>query len=392
MTAASLRLEANAPLGLLAASAVAAVAIGAAVIATNTERTCTLRESIGTGLCTPPAAGAGAQADQLRARIARNPGDASAYTALALADRSAQREQLMAAASQLAPREPNLLLHRAATAFDRRDWQAAVPPLIELADGRDVPIAVKSLAYLVGQGQAPLLEAHLTPGNRWLQRMLTQMREAGTPFSGALPLVVRALQLGVLDTETVAVYVRDLKAQGSWADAYALWLSLHGGEQPLLFNGSFDHAFEADGFDWEIPRTAPARRAGAVVDRRRAEERGGVLEVQFTGHAIELPIVRQYLFIAPGRYRLKGEYMARQFRSEAGLRWAVRCASNAVAAGGDVSDTGGLWRRFDVDFSVPAGCGMVASLQLETASVADAALGARGRVSFDAFELERTGP
>jgi len=391
MSTASLRLDTTASFGLLAASAAVAIALGAAVIATNVERTCTLRESIGTGLCTPPAPGGSAEVDQLRARIARNPGDATAYTELALSDRSAQRDKLIDTASQLAPREPNLLLHRAAAAFDRRDWQAAVPPLIELADARDVPIAVKSLAYLVGQGQAPLLEPHLTPGSRWLQRMLAQMRETGTPFRDALPLVVRALQLGVLDSETVGGYVRDLKAQGSWADAYALWLSLHGREQPLLFNGSFDHAFEIDGFDWEIPGSAPARRAGAVVERRRTEERGSVLDVQFTGRAIELPVVRQYLFIAPGRYRLKGEYMARQFRSEAGLRWAVHCASTSIAPGSELIDTGGLWRRFDVEFSVPADCGMVASLQLETASATEAALGARGHVSFDAFELERTG-
>jgi hypothetical protein len=84
--------------------------------------------------------------------------------------------------------------------------------------------------------------------------------------------------------------------------------------------------------------------------------------------------------------------MARQFRSEQGLQWVIRCASRPVATGAPVSDTGGLWRRFDLDFTVPADCGVIASLQLETASTSEAALGARGRVAFDAFDLERTGP
>lgn len=382
----------GAPLGMLAAAVAVAIALGAATVGVNIERTCALRESVGAGLCTPAAAGSSAELDQLRARIARNPGDADAYTALALADRSAQRQALIDAASQVAPREPNLLLHRAAAAFDRRDWRAAVPALIELADGRDAPIAVKSLAYLVSIGQGTLLEPYLAPGSRWLPRLLAQMRETGTPFSQALPLVVRALQLGTMDADTVRGYVRDLKTQHAWTDAYALWLSLHGKAQPILFNGSFDHSFEPDGFDWEIPGSAPAHRAGAVVERRRVEERGGVLDVQFTGRMIELPIVRQYLFIAPGRYRLHGDYLARQFRSEEGLQWIVRCGSRSIASGGQVSDTGGLWRPFDLDFSVPADCGVIASLQLETASTSDAALGARGRVAFDAFELERTGP
>jgi hypothetical protein len=369
-----------------------AIALGALAIDVNIERTCTLRESVGAALCTPPAQGSGAQLEQLRARIARDPGDADAYVALALADRSAQRQQLVETASQLAPREPNLLLYRAAAAFDRRDWRAAVPALIELADGRDAPIAVKSLAWLVGIGQGALLEPYLAPGSRWLERMLAQMRETGTPFAGALPLVVRALQLGTMDADTIRGYVRDLKSQGSWTDAYALWLSLHGQAQPVLFNGGFDHAFEADGFDWEIPAAAPAHRAGAVVERRRVEERGGTLDVQFTGRSLELPIVRQYLFIAPGRYRLRGEYMARQFRSEGGLQWIVRCGPRTIASGPPVSDTGGLWRRFDLDVPVPADCGVIASLQLETVSASEAALGARGRVAFDAFDLERTGP
>jgi hypothetical protein len=215
------------------------------------------------------------------------------------------------------------------------------------------------------------------------------MRDAGQPFSAALPLVVRAQERGVLDSETVRGYVRDLKAQGAWADAYALWLSLHGNTLPALFNASFDHAFETDGFDWEVPSAGPPRRAGVVAERRRAEERGGVLELQFTGRAIQLPIVRQYLFIGPGRYRMRGDHRTHQFRMEEGLRWAVRCDKAVVGASPALGETGGLWRRFEFEFTVPPGCPLVASLQLETAPTSDAVLGARGRVSFDAFELEK---
>lgn len=382
------RLDASS-LGLLACCVAAAAIVGWMSVSINRERTCTLEEGPSVDLCVPAAAGSPAEIEALRARIARDPGDANAYASLALADRSARHDRLVELASTLAPRDPNLLLHRADAALRRQDWPGAVAPLIELADRRDVAVAVKALASLVAMGHGALLEPYLAPGSRWLPRVLGQMRASGQPFSGALPLVVRAQQRGVLDAETVHSYVRELKEQGAWSDAYALWLSLHGKSQPALFNASFDHAFELDGFDWEIPAGGPPWRAGTVVERRRAEQRGSVLELQFTGREIRLPIIRQYLFIGPGRYRLRGDHLTRRLHMEEGLQWMVRCGTSIIGASPPLRETGGLWRTFEFEFSVPAACGLVASLQLETASPSEAALGARGRVSFDAFDLQR---
>ena len=55
-------------------------------------------------------------------------------------------------------------------------------------------------------------------------------------------------------------------------------------------------------------------------------------------------------------------------------------------------DTLGLWQPFEFEFTIPPSCGVVAALQLEPASQTDAVLGARGRMSFDAFTLERIAP
>src|SRR5204862_2071668 len=112
----------------------------------------------GVDLCPHVSPGSAAEIEMLRARIAHDPGDTNAYTALALADMSRQHDLLVEVASRLAPREPNLLLHRAAAAYQRQDWAAAVPPLVELADGRDTPSAVKALAAMVTAGQGVLLE------------------------------------------------------------------------------------------------------------------------------------------------------------------------------------------------------------------------------------------
>lgn len=371
-------------------SCLAAVAmVGWMSVTINRDRACALGESVAERWCTPAAPGSLQEADALRKRIDRNPGDANAYGALALADQSPARPQLIAIASQLAPRNPNLMLQQAAAALERQDWASAVPPLVGLVEYHNLPVAAGALAWLVQNGQVAFLEPYIVPGSQWLARLLWHMRARNDPFSGVLPLVTRAARLGVLDADALRNHVRDLKAAGAWADAYALWLSMHGKSVPLLFNASFDHAFEQDGFDWEAP--ASLRRPGVIVERRRAEQRGAVLDLQFTGRAISVPIVRQYLFIAPGRYRLRGDYLARQFRMEEGLRWVLRCSSSSSAgASAPLQDTQGVWRTFEFDIAVPRDCGIVAALQLETATPANAALSGRGRVSFDAFSLEWT--
>ena len=387
-----------APLRVLANTAIfsvccaAATLLAGASLSANRERTCSLQESLGASMCVQPAPGSAAESDTLRARVARNPGDANSLAAFALGDRSPRRAGMLAVALQLAPRDPNLLLQRASVAFQRHDWTAAVAPLIELADRRDVPLAAQSLAYLVGIGEGDLLAPYLTRGSAWLPRVLVQLRASGAPVSTALPLTLRASQLGVIDEDAVRAYMRELKAAGAWGDAYALWLSLHGRSQPILYNGSFDQPFEPDGFDWEVDTSAPARRAGVFAARRRSDERGGVLELKFTGRAIAVPIVRQYVFIAPGRYRVRGEYVSRQFQSEGGLMWSLRCEKGMAGQSQPLRDTAGEWRGFDFELDVSPGCGLVGSLQLEPATDSGATLGARGTMTFNALTLERRGP
>ena len=235
------------------------------------------------------------------------------------------------------------------------------------------------------------MSQYVTPGSHWLQRTLAELPQLRTPFSAVLPLVAKALKAGVLGPDDARAYLHQLKTAGSWVDAYSLWVSLHEGPLPALYNGSFEQPFDPDGFDWEPTVTTPASRAGAIVERRSADKHGAVMALQFTGRALPVPLVRQYLFIAEGRYRLRGEYMAHQLRMEQGLAWNVQCTAAAASAGrtAPLGDTGGVWQPFTLEFSVPPGCGAVASLQLETFAPFEAALGARGRAAFDALSLEK---
>jgi hypothetical protein len=366
----------------------AAALVGWLCVRVNLERGCTTQDTPYLQLCPAIAPGSAADIANLRARIAANPGDANAYVRLALATRT---PQTALAASQAAPNEPSVQMLHAIAALEREDWPRAVGPLVQLVEYRETPQAAQVLARLVAGGQGALLAPHVKPGSRWLPRVLAQMPQGQASFSSALPLIVQALRAGILEPESIRSYMRQFKAAGAWADAYSLWLALQGRTLPILFNAGFDDAFQQGGFDWEIPASGPPSRVGAIVERKGAESRGAVLDVRFTGRAITLPMARQHLFLGEGRWRLKGEYAARQLRAEEGLAWTVRCTASSTQAGRSppLGDTSGAWRAFEFEFTVRPDCGLAAVLQLETFVPTEAALGARGRVAFDAFSLEK---
>jgi hypothetical protein len=379
----------HATIGLSIAAGCAALLLGWACVGLNLSRGCAVDDTPYLDLC--PSAPTPAS---LRERIARNPGDSAAYVQLALLDRSTARPRYVAAAAQLAPNDANVLLLQARAALDAQDWAHAVEPLVRLTDYRENMNASQVLARLVAAGQGQLLLPYVTPGSRWLPRALGELSPLNAPFSAVLPLVSKALKAGVLSADDARVYLRQLKRAGAWLDAYSLWVSLHDAPLPALYNGSFEDPFDPDGFDWEPTITTPAGRAGAVVERRGSDRHGAVLDIHFTGRALPVPLVRQYVFIGSGRYRVRGEYQAQQFRMEQGLAWSVHCTAGDTTAGRSpaLADTGGIWRSFEFDFAVPPGCGAVVSLQLETFAPFEAALGARGRIAFDALTLEKLKP
>lgn len=381
---------------VLRAAQVALAVVSAALLAwlslaSNFERACTTADTPYLDLCPKVSPGSEQHLAGLRARIARNPGDANAHVQLAQYDRSKTRAQSIDMASKLAPTEPNVLMMQAVAALEAGNWPLALRPLIALSEFRSDPQASLALARLIGAGKGKALAEHLSPGSRWFPRVLAQMATAGVPFSTALPLVVTALQNGVLEPAAAKTYIRQLKGAAAWADAYSLWLALHRQQLPVLYNGDFDQSFESDGFDWELSGQNATPRPGVIFDRPNLGKRGGVLEIRLTGRRMPVPLIRQYLFLGEGRYRIQGEYNASQLRLEQGLAWTVRCTAAAVEAGRSAAlkDTGGKWQGFELDFIVPQSCGQVVSLQLETYAAFEAEAGGQGRFAFDALKLAR---
>jgi hypothetical protein len=221
------------------------------------------------------------------------------------------------------------------------------------------------------------------------------MAELKIPLAAASPLLSRAVQQGALPAERVGNLIGTLKEEGSWVDAYALWLARHGGTLPILYNAGFDDPLEPDGFDWEIA-SQRAGREGASVAIRPMAERGNVLDVLFTGRSMPAAIVSQHVFLAPGRYQLSGQYSASGLRTESGLAWAVRCdvnkAPQLAGKSTELRDTQGRWQPFEFAIKVPERCGTVATLELSTFAAYEAAAGIRGRAYFDAFKLQKLTP
>jgi hypothetical protein len=383
-----------ASLSLAALGLAAAVLLTRQSISANLERACSVNDTPYLNLCPKPASRAQRVAD-LRSRIAANPGDSKAYVHLAFADRSADGDRLLAAAARLAPTNANVTAMIAAQALENQDWPSAIAPLIDLVEYGHNDKAALMLARLVASGRWQLLAHRVTAGSHWLTPMLGQMPNVKGPFSAALPLVTLALDRGVLSPAELVPYVRQLKSAGAWGDAYSLWVALHQRTVTTLYNGDFDQPFEEDGFDWEVTAQHPISRSGALIERARDSTRGALLDIRFTGRPIAMPLVRQNLFIGPGRYRLRGDYKAAQLRMEQGLAWTLRCplAPHAQTIRSPaLGDTNNVWRPFEFVFSVAPGCGSVASLQLETFAPFEATVGSRGRAAFDALSLEPLQP
>jgi hypothetical protein len=364
----------------------------------NTRRACAVMDAGHELLCPQSPTGSGEdRASLLRRRIADNPGDSQAYVALAQFS-GRGNEKVLAAATTLAPNNPNVLRQRALLDIEQGRLQDAIASLLLFVQHYDYldKEPAKILARLVVQGHAPSIARHLRPDARWVDPLLIQLEALKLPIAPALPIVSTASDQGVLSAARLAWYLRTLKAQGHWVEAYGLWVGQHGRPLPTLYNGDFDREFRPDGFDWEVAPSPPGR-AGAVAAARPSPGRAGkVLEVLYTGRSMPTPVVRQHLFVAPGRYRLTGHYMTEKLRSEGGLAWAARCmAPGTQAPAGRTTalpDSRGAWLPFSFEFEVTAQCGAVVSLQLETFAPFESETGIRGQAFFDAFQISRIVP
>jgi hypothetical protein len=345
-------------------------------------------------LCPAPASPEELRA-QLRERIERDPGDSEAWVQLLVAEDPQDVKGPLAGAVALAPGDPDVLTRHALAALKTGNLPEAVRLLIDNIRFRGNGASAQALARMIQLRQGmDLLRPYVGIANQWLPRVVSEMGTVKTPAPFAMPLVLQAQEKGQFPDAAWRGYMRTLKTGGYWVDAYGLWLASRKDPVPLLYNGSFDDPFEPDGFDWEF-NLEPRSRAGVVMEQQVLARRGMVLDLEFTGRSFHTPLLRQYVFSAPGAYRLQGEYMAAKFRSDQGLVWSVVCSAGRQPVAGrsaPLQDTGGIWKKVELQFTIPPDCGPVASVQLQPADPLEATIGMRGEVVLDAYSLTHALP
>lgn len=340
---------------------------------------------------------------RLQERLAANPGDSQALVELTeLAHRpetaaGLDAPALLAAAGQAAPQDVTVLQLQANEALRAQRWPDALDKLTRLSKHHHNADATRVLAELVALAAQPpaqptLQQALVDAVNAdagWLDRVLRAMPGAKLPLGSAMPLVALASAKEPGLSAPLGLYViRQLKTEGLWLEAHAIWLRLWKRPLGYLFNGDFEQNFVAGGFDWEVIERDP-HRGGARIDLAGRRERGQVLRVAFTGRAMKTPLVRQHLLLPPGSYRFAGEFQSGDLRSERGLAWVFSCASDGreLARTAPLMAGGRTWQPLALSLEVPAECGLGVALALQTEAPFEAKTGLRGEVVFDRFTL-----
>ena len=335
-----------------------------------------------------------ARAEALARRaIAQSSVEGRAYGALARAlDAQARDAQaVFAVAVRLAPDDVDTRLAYARVA--RRDGRVAtlVDQLVALSwlaeRGGHVALADLVRVARTAEGfDAVLARLANAPRTRAdvFALVCTQARDAALPDRFYAALVAR----GGASAEERRAYLERLVRDGRWFDA---WAARRDALPPdarasieNLVDGGFEAPFGEQPFDWQTGGVK-----GAAIERAAA--RGGhALQVDFFGERVPFAHVRQYLLLAPGRYRLTG-LASVALDSPRGLRWSVACAGKPGAplavAGPFVGRRD--WSAFEAELEVPASGCDAQLLRLESAARAAVEQQIAGRVQFDDLALAR---
>ena len=363
----------------------------------NLERACLLRQWPELQSCIDRDQSESAQHALLLEQIERNPGESEAWIQLALLSRQPNfkpgqydHDAILDIATRLAKQDRRLHRLQAIRAVQRQQWAVAVDWLIRLVEDGDDGQAAVALATMMREPLAlAAMKNHIKPGRRWFGLMVGALPQARVPVVEAMPLVVQAVAQQSLSPELLQQLLQQLKTDKQWIEARALWNAWLGRPSPLIFNGDFNNGFIPGGFDWEVTPEQPSK-AGALVRQVALDKHGGVLQVEFTGRPVAVPVIRQHLVLFDKRYLLSGQFMTARFLANEGLAWTVNCANDGreIARTPAIKDKTALWQSFRLEFEVPPGCANAVALQLQTFAPYESTAGLRGQATFDDFKLE----
>ena len=342
----------------------------------------------------------GPDAEALRALVRDNPAETVALLGLAAQDqqagRSAEAAAKLAAVRGLAPIARQSLEQSAAFQLRAGDYASAVQSLDRLAEEyRAYDEVFPVLAQLLAAND-PSWGALAARNPPWLGDFIQVQCARGLDPALLVPLLQRRVAAGRLrPAETDCVTAR-LRASGRWEQAYQAWLNTLPRDRLSdvghVYNGGFEYATAAVGFDW-LPSRGGERATGHAVEFASTRGAGGkrALRVSYSGKRQAVPPIVQLMALPAGRYELAGRARVDALNSVRGVQWVVRCASADASAPLGASERflgSHEWRDFSMEVAVPAGCAGQA-LQLEPVGMHEGTTFLSGTVWFDDLRLAR---
>ena len=342
----------------------------------------------------------GPDAEAMRALVRDNPAEAVALLGLAAHDEQAGRAAAaaakLAAVRGLAPIARESLEHSAAFQLRTGDHAGAVQSLDRLAgEYRAYESVFPTLAQLLAAND-PSWSALAARNPAWLGDFIQAQCARGLDPALLVPLLQRRAAAGGLRPAETECVTEKLRASERWEQAYQVWLNTLPRERladvGYVFNGGFEHATSAAGFDW-LPSRGGERATGHAVEFASTRGAGGkrALRVSYGGKRQVVPSIVQLMALPPGRYELAGRARVDALNSVRGVQWVVRCASarSAPLLGASERFLGSYeWRDFTMDVAVPSDCAGQA-LQLEPVGMHEGTTFLSGTVWFDDLSLAR---
>ena len=333
--------------------------------------------------------------------IASDPLNAEAFQLLGeMAGDPAQARLWMREAVKRSRRETPAVLWLLNDSFHNKDFPAAIGYADILLRTRQ-DMASYAHNYLLNisrdAGGRGLVADRLAAEPGWRRQFLASLWELAHADPAALALVAELGKTGKpADTGELGLYIGGLAWHGASDVAYNLWLRTLPPERLENLGFLTSPGFEAEPpgaktvFDW-VNGPGVNALAEFVPQGRPGGRR--LLHLSFSEGRIELPVVFQVLVLAPGRYRLTGEFRG-PLEGKRGLRWRLSCNSGAQADLGETEMLLGQpeqWRVFTLEASVPSGdcVGQVLRLVHDARSASEEYLS--GEAWFADFRLERMG-
>lgn len=209
----------------------------------------------------------------------------------------------------------------------------------------------------------PALAALLKPDPPWRQAFLETLLTSDEKLRVGVNLAVllNGSSGRLSDLELTELY-NNLISRRQYEAVRILRARL--GRPPIeqgLTNGSFDGPRAPKPFDWTLN---PAPGIIAEILPSESPARKFVLRVEYNGYAAG-EAANQIVQLLPGAYRFSGQRLAET--GSAHFRWSIRCLESGnelIEAGDEAARPSTDWKRFNIDFRVPADSCALQSVRL----------------------------